>query len=1641
MLLHRIETGEIFVARQEKVDNFKNNFLKKEAENKIWVVTSEANLGGIGKSVFARRLMKICKNNNKILTHKKGVIDFIENRSRNELGILIQLAGILKYTGIVKEEKFTEFAKIETQYSKTQTGISELENLKVKAFNLFSKLYKEFIKELETKHNDKLFVLFFDTYEYIQIIEENKEKKNEKNVKSTDLSKWFETKLLPFLITESKSYTRIIIAGRHELINLNNLYHEPIDLSKFKHNDVKEYFKESLIKLKIKNDENIDADKIKQYNEKRPFINIHEFEEWEKINELDEIKYEVISNITEGKPILIALLTDYILHNYNNNNKYIANLLKEVIFENKEINVEKAENLYYKYKFKEKLISEIKSFCEPEYSVILYIAIAHHRLTPELLAKLMNSEVDYAIELLENIKLLSFIKTNPYERNVYIKYDKETNKEIEIQSKVYRLHDEIYDIMTEFVIYNENDKKYKIYKKDIQKNIDYNNEVKNYNKKTKNDTWNYPIKENKTDNEIEKYNSNVVDFNNLKDLELENYNKSLNTITNHYDTDFIPYQTRLNKEVYLIEKFDYKINVFNTKKEPNNTEKAFRDYRLNYQVAQTETISEFANRVLEIGEKFFNKHYSNNFFYIEKNNIDKLKNELNQKKISKEDINKIIEILLIPRTIKILNKEFFKEFKDESQNYFEIIENNKYIKKENRFLNIKFSEIPLYRIEKSLIRTDTDIVDFEKKLNKKITYRNLSNDELFYLSARLKYYKGEYHLLQSEFDDSEKFLYESHNDFINYAENNFWIHKTTYVIGYYYYKISNFKQAYKWSLKALTIFSDYIVNEINSSRDKKEKEIIVRKTLNEFQYLIRNIARIYRYMGQFSKAAYFGELSLSFSDSTDEIAQSQEIIGHALTYTQRQNEAKTTIDSTIQKFEKMAENTYETASKIRAQIVNARLIYQKNYGHAVEYYRSKDIIELITKINQEEIKHAEDILKSLTEVKDIEKVKEKGDVHYWLGELLVLQEKFKEAEIEFENAVKYANKYKFEHLEIDALESLFTLYYFKHGWLKIKNKTDLINNDNYKEYKTEYDIEKDIINAEDSFHKKKDELTKNNRIEKYPDIYTKFLITLGDYFFDRGIELIDTQRYNRWKRGKEDFSEAFNNYILAIKLSKKFDENIYNEYITIFYLRIREIIRNFKDRKELNKLNAIKELYKNNGFEKDFIEFLDNICDYSLAILSEEEDQTAIYKQLNSKTANLIEFGQHIKLAILNSAIIDIKKSNLEDEKTENNLETLIFAYYETIYWYQLLGNEFLVNEYLLEIDDILKQKTQYFNNIETYKAIINIAKAVALYRKGEYSILIEAFLSDELEQVLQDYKNREKVLGEEKNIESENPENLRKSQDFLENSITILQHKIGTKNIEDFEKNPEKINEWTKQNKILIKYLKVYIEAKFRLGELFALTQNFDKAIENLQTASSKYIKSFDELKYYDALQSLATIFYFSKAPIYKELKENPENKILLQELKEIDKNKEKIEKILLEEFENSNFLTKNLIKGKTLITIADNIFSEYISVEKDNYNLRKLEINKSELSKMLFKYIEAMVLLKEYNTSNYEMANRILLRRIQYIPAIAIFNQFEIIPSIWLRNNELAEDDEGLNLITSFIKLHKLKILANKFTTTKLF
>ena len=357
-------SSAVFIGREQELAQFRR-LLTPESPVSVFNIHTHGD-GGVGKTKLLLRMQEQCASLPEQVVFAREVVDFYHTESRSRLGVMQQIVNNL---GL---EHFPEYRIILTHYFKA-TDASAREEFLPQLEEAFQHDYAEFAATVAAQQ--KIIVLFFDTYEVIQRIEANEG--GQQRITATGFSRWIETQLFPAI----SQYTRLIVSGRYPLTALDSeqISLETLPLAHFTLTDTEIFWKQCF--------------QVEQ--------------EQELTQKIAPDLMQTIHTLADGRPVLLALFVDWL--NSARNPLSPEKLLAEIVQRTGQplTSVTRA----HKQLFEKALIERIASLQGPEEQAIMYLAVAYQRMTPDMFRFLTDLPLQACRDiLLRHLRSLSFIK-------------------------------------------------------------------------------------------------------------------------------------------------------------------------------------------------------------------------------------------------------------------------------------------------------------------------------------------------------------------------------------------------------------------------------------------------------------------------------------------------------------------------------------------------------------------------------------------------------------------------------------------------------------------------------------------------------------------------------------------------------------------------------------------------------------------------------------------------------------------------------------------------------------------------------------------------------------------------------------------------------------------------------------------------------------------------------------------------------------------------------------------------------------------------------------------------------------------------------------------------------------------------------
>lgn len=866
-----------------------------------------------------------------------------------------------------------------------------------------------------------------------------------------------------------------------------------------------------------------------------------------------------------------------------------------------------------------------------------------------------------------------------------------------------------------------------------------------------------------------------------------------------------------------------------------------------------------------------------------------------------------------------------------------------------------------------------------------------SSEELSILDGKFKLWEGIAYFWLGEFDDAVNLLKESSKVLFNYGDKDslFHLFLANNWIGYTLYRKNNFCEAESWMQRTLTGLLGWLEKEQRESADR----IIERNMQQSIQYALGNLAILYRYMGKFFQAIRYAETAYSIVQNMPrnekEIFRSLNTLGHVLAIAGRNIDAH----HYLEEAEKIYKEIPDRLLGGRMYSNFCQLFYgDREFVHLLEYYRAKEL-EAVEQHDKKQIdnyiKHAKEAI-GLLETKPAFH-KELADACFSLGELYMMmsvkhiQNEWKSAIMKFHKALRSAKKVNFSYRVLDTLESILILYYFG----------------NYSEENLPSDREKKNIKKWNEY---KNKIKKHPDLEKFPDLFGRYKLIIGDIEFDEAVELLKS---NNISSGVEKLQEAFDNYIEAANLKKEFNQDEYYLMLLVIYNRLRSIVR-LTNRRDYPPLSSLaNDQYKKRPSEKLPSSFtLDKlgeikskikdfswIFDYAL-LLGQETIQLEKLAGLKEELKQSEDTGAYWKGVLVNKCLTElywIQFHFSEHAEKDKYLEQLVLLLNRQSRLYRLMGDVYHTQQAFERARKLIKKISNRWLETEL-SGQTDIIEGEFYVRRGEFTNLLEDSVAGELE--IDRNKFEKQFKGD------------------LEKAYV------------SFKKGKDNLESYSAEKNILHRKLP---EAYFQLGELMIMQEKFSEAFNYLKKCIETSLESKNYFRLDDAKQSYLNALYFSGNYSSSEYQE---------EIREYEQELEG-------KIQDKNYQYP-WVAARFRITQGDILFSECYCMEEklDNdgdfssYKFRELKtVERKDLVQMFRKYIQACNYKASYNELSFEAGLRVLRRRIEMIPdSESLDILHDIFSDIWQDGEHLQKKKEELDSILQLIRLRSLILQHEK-------
>lgn len=845
------------------------------------------------------------------------------------------------------------------------------------------------------------------------------------------------------------------------------------------------------------------------------------------------------------------------------------------------------------------------------------------------------------------------------------------------------------------------------------------------------------------------------------------------------------------------------------------------------------------------------------------------------------------------------------------------------------------------------------------------------------------------------FEDALTSLHAAYNVFVEVADYTT-LHWCNNWIGYVHYRQSHFSQAeirFNQSRDGFyNLLLDYSREHASGLPTSLHRKTQFRFLLQGLQVCFGNSAILNYYLGRFDTAIRYAEIAFAIAralpQNAVEIVRGRATLGRVFAGIGRSIDARHHLNEA----QCILQDLEEPFLKGRINTDLGFLSYRgSELERIIEYYRAVDVAQIIKKYAQSptELQQAERYIATAVSIAGEEK--ERSDAYYALGELCVVMpedDHWQRAEDAFLSALDLARKSRFEYRVIDTLESLVTLYYF---W----NHSD----DKLAAYQQELD----------QFHQVNP--------KRYPDLFAKYYITLGDSEYDHGFSCLNNSGESTLSSILDHFQKAFEHYCQAIVLMKEFHIDAFYGACGLFYSRLRTLVNECDEQKILSHIfDTIEKTLPHTIDTDDTVHAL-----YRSARILIGPSESPLRQQLDRLQKMIqseLDQGNWGKALLFTDCLLGIYRVLLRiHPEHDAYLEELIFYLRAKSVYYRRLGNMYQADRYLaIAKDNLSKLKElplQYLPK-ECLKALEGSLKSVEgtlLYRRGGFEQMLEFYLCDELDVARQKFNAEFGVT-----VRTQALELLKEAEEMLDVVIS------------NWDQQPSEI-----RPKLLYQRYRARLgDTRFRIGELlmvhedFALStelQNkvfgyFKHAIADAEASDYAYLQEHARQGWFNAL-------YFSGLPDTSDAAKVQQQQLEAQ----------------LEQMAHSQGTVFPSVMGRFRITQGDRLFSSYFQqdchrVEEGTYAYIRQEhgpANPTILGRMLRYYVEACDFMAQHGHQDFATAMRTLQRRIELITDIGALHEIQrAFQPVWNNQPHLVEKNEELRTLVQFAQLRSF-ILEN--------
>ena len=828
-----------------------------------------------------------------------------------------------------------------------------------------------------------------------------------------------------------------------------------------------------------------------------------------------------------------------------------------------------------------------------------------------------------------------------------------------------------------------------------------------------------------------------------------------------------------------------------------------------------------------------------------------------------------------------------------------------------------------------------------------------------------------------------------------------WVYRASNWIGLTYYRQGNFKEAEHWWKRSQKGFSTLLEQGEQTERER-------RRLTQGIHYVLGNLALIFRHIGRFDHAITYAEIVLNIARQIQrnrrEIALARITTAHILEFAGRAIDAR----HHALEAERLLQQMSNRMLSGRLKTILCLLQYHtKELTYLLEYYRAEEIHKMVQNL---EFVQREDIRQAGHSIKDAIKLlehptpmlKDLADAYYASGELYMVSpdpDHWKNAEQAFLHALEWGRKSQFLYRVVDTLESLVTLYYFwnaEPGLSEVQKNRNLQESQKYQaELDQKYQAELDTDDP-----------------PKYPNLFGKYQVTLGDIKFDEALKTLSSAP----ETAISTFQDAFTHYVTAAELMRLFSQERFYLTLRVFYNRLNTIVKTLQEQKLswqlLDRLGEeISPLWQRKSLE------FEHIFQY-VQLRIEPHTKSEQIATLHRELQPVLKKGDFALASLLNSCLIDAYTTLITREPDNDYYrEQRILCLNAQSGYYRTLADEYQA----IRCIRASKRELQRGDFADRHLALAlegytKCCEGTLLYRQGEYGRLLEFYLRDEL------------AIGREK-FDNQFPQKREQALKLLCESETQIRQALEAwkKQREDASQS-ENRQDFDRVDRLIQRHRKNLSDTRFRLGELRILQEEFlgtDGALAYLEQAVDDAKESDDPYRCANAMQSYLNALYFSGTYFDKRYEE-----------------KRKAYEAYFQEktrsSESSDIYPS--IMGRLRITQGDMLFSEYFELHETLSSTGELQrmylpikgkANTRILRMFLRYYVEACNFMAQHSHTNFAAATRVLRRRIELLADRTYLQEIQrCLSDVWGDQNYLVDKHDELEIFIEFLKIRSMML-----------